>query len=41
MKPVDHSDSPEVGSYKMKYDKPQAMTSDKPLSDKVPPTKPY
>jgi hypothetical protein len=41
MKPVDHPDSSEAASYKMKYDKPQAMTSDKPLSDKVPPTKPY
>ena len=41
MKPIDHSDSSEVGSYKMKYDKPQAMTHDKPLSDKVSPTKPY
>src|SRR5262252_4670323 len=41
MKPIDHSDSPEVGSYKMKYDKPQTMSNDKSLSEKVPPAKPY
>jgi hypothetical protein len=41
MKPIDHADSPEVGSYKMKYDKPQTMTNDKSLLEKVPPTKPY
>ena len=41
MKPIDHPDSSEVGSYKMKYDKPQAMTKEKPLSEKVPPAKPY
>jgi hypothetical protein len=41
MKPIDHSDSSEAASYKMKYDKPQAMTNDKPLSEKVPPAKPY
>jgi hypothetical protein len=41
MKPIDHSDSPEVGSNKMKYDKPQTMTNDKSLSEKVPPAKPY
>jgi len=41
MKPIDHPDSSEVGSYKMKYDKPRAMTNDKSLSEKVPPAKPY
>src|SRR5215831_8551382 len=41
MKPIDHSDSSEVGSYRMKYDKPQTPTNDKSLSEKVPPTKPY
>ena len=40
MKPIDHSDSPEVGSYRMKYDRPQTVTNDKSLSEKVPPTKP-
>ncbi len=41
MKPIDHPDSSDVGSYRMKYEKPQAMTNDKPLSDKVPSPKPY
>ena len=41
MKPIDHSDSSEAAGYKMKYDTPQAMTNGKPLSEKVPPAKPY
>jgi len=41
MKPIDHSESTEAGSYRMKYDKPQTLSNDKPLADKVPPAKPY
>lgn len=41
MKPINHSDSSEVGGNTMKYDKPRTLTNDKPLADKVPPTKPY
>ena len=41
MKPIDHLESSEAGSYRMKYEKPQTLTNDKPLEDKVPPTKPY
>ena len=41
MKQIDHPDTSEVGSYKMKYEKPPALTNDKPLADKVPPAKPY
>jgi hypothetical protein len=41
MKSIDHSDAPEVGSNRMKYERPQTMTNDKPIADKVPPTKPY
>ncbi len=40
MKPIDHSEAPEVGAYK-KYERPQVGANDKPLADKVPPTKPY
>lgn len=39
MKPIDHSDAPEVGAYK-KYDKPQPSAYDKPIAQ-VPATKPY
>ena len=41
MKSIDHSDAPEVVSNRMKYERPQTMTNDKPIADKVPPTKPY
>lgn len=40
MKPLDHSDATEVGSSRMKYDKPQTFNNEKPLADKVPPNKP-
>lgn len=40
MKPIDHSESTEVGSSRMKYEKPQTLTNDKPLADKIPPNKP-
>ena len=40
MKPIDHSDSTEVGAGRMKYEKPKTMTNDRPLVDKVPPNKP-
>jgi hypothetical protein len=40
MKPIDHSDSTEAGASRMKYEKPQTMTNDRPLADKVPPNKP-
>jgi hypothetical protein len=39
MKPIDHTDAPEVGSDK-KYDKPQTGLNDKPLVNTAPPTKP-
>lgn len=41
MKSIDHSDASEVGSNRMKYERPQTMTNDKPIADKVPPSKPY
>ena len=41
MKPIDHSDSSEMGSSSMRYDKPRTLNNDKPLADKVPPAKPY
>jgi hypothetical protein len=40
MKQIDHADTSEVGSSRMKYEKPQTFTNDKPLADKVPPNKP-
>jgi len=40
MKPIDHSDTTEVGAYK-KYDKPQTSPSDKPVAQVPPATKPY
>ena len=40
MKQIDHSDANEVGSSRMKYEKPQTFTNDRPLADKVPPNKP-
>jgi len=40
MKPIDHSDAPEVGAYK-KYDKPQPSGYDKPIAQVPPTTKPY
>lgn len=39
MKQIDHSDTPEVGSYK-KYDSPQPNAYNKPISQVPPPTKP-
>lgn len=41
MKPVDRSDTSEVGSNRMKYDKPQTTATDKPITDKIPANKPY
>jgi hypothetical protein len=41
MKPIDHSDTNEIGGNRMKYDKGQTVTNDKPLAQKVPQTKPY
>jgi len=41
MKPIDHSDTPEIGGNRMRYDKGQTVTNDKPLAQKVPQTKPY
>ena len=41
MKPVDHSDSGEVGANQMRYAKPQSTVPDKPIADKIPPNKPY
>jgi hypothetical protein len=41
MKPIDQAESSEAGSYRMKYEKPQTLTNEKPLADKVPPAKPY
>ena len=41
MKPIDHSDTTEIGGNRMKYDKGQTVTNDKPLAQKVPQTKPY
>jgi hypothetical protein len=41
MKPIDHSDSGEVGANGMKYEKPQTSATDKPIADKIPPSKPY
>lgn len=41
MKPIDHSDTTEIGGNRMKYDKGPTVTNDKPLAQKVPQTKPY
>ena len=41
MKPIDHSDTTEIGGKRMRYDKGQTVTNDKPLAQKVPQTKPY
>lgn len=42
MKPIDHTESPEVGSNnQMNYHKPQTAINDKPLADKVPSIRPY
>jgi hypothetical protein len=41
MKPVDHSDTSELGANRMRYDKPQTTATDKPITDKIPPNKPY
>lgn len=41
MKPVDHSDTGEVGANQMRYAKPQSTVPDKPIADKIPPNKPY
>jgi len=43
MKPIDHgdhSDSPQVGSNGMRYDKPLPSSSDRPLADRLPPAPP-
>ncbi|MFZ0806023.1 MAG: hypothetical protein WAN03_07560 [Candidatus Sulfotelmatobacter sp.] len=40
MKPIDHSDSSQVGSNGMKYDKPLPSSGDRPLAEKLPPTPP-
>jgi hypothetical protein len=41
MKPIDHSDTTEIGRNRMKYDKGPTVTNDKPLAQKVPQAKPY
>ena len=41
MKPVDHSDAGEVGANQMRYAKPQTAVTNKPVSDQIPPNKPY
>jgi len=41
MKPNDHSDTGEVGTNRMRYEKPQTPATDKPIADKVSPNKPY
>lgn len=41
MKPIDHSDTSEVGANQMRYQRPQTTVTDKPIADKIPPNKPY
>jgi len=40
MRPIDHSETPEVEGARMKYDGGQRPITDKPMAEKVPPTKP-
>lgn len=40
MKQIDHSDASEVGSNRMKYEKPQTLTNEKRLAQQAPTTKP-
>src|SRR5262249_59944145 len=41
MNPVDHSDSSEVGANRIRYENQQTTASDKSITDKHPPNKPY